>query len=131
MMRSIMEGKRLYALRGAVFCLNDPQDIELRVTQLYDSLILNNCLSEDDVVSITFSVTSDLTAKNPAAALRKSGRGGDLALFSVQESLADGGRSGVIRVLLHCYAKEGITLRHAYLNGAETLRPDRGGNGNQ
>ena len=120
-----MVGKRLYGLRGAVFCKNDPLDIQSRVSQLYDALMSENGLVEDEVVSLTFSVTPDLTAKNPAAALRASGRAKELALFSVQESAADDGRAGVIRVLIHCYAKEGATLRHAYLNGAEILRPDR------
>lgn len=122
-----MEAKRLYALRGAIFCRNEVQDIERRVVELYDALMEGNGLSEADVVSLIFSVTPDLTAKNPAAALRQSGRAGELALFSVQESLADGGSPGVIRVLLHCYADEGTAPRHAYLNGAEALRPDRGG----
>jgi chorismate mutase len=120
-----MNSKRLFGLRGAVCCANHPDDIELRVAQLYDALMVNNGLSEADVVSLIFSVTPDLTARNPAAALRKSGRGENLALFSVQESVADGGLPGVIRVLVHCYAAEGAKLRHAYLNGAEILRPDR------
>lgn len=123
-----MEGKRLFGLRGAVFCANEIDDIELRVSQLYDALVKDNGIVEDDIVSLVFSVTPDLTARNPAAALRKSGRGRDLALFSVQESAADGGRAGVIRALIHCYADAGAKLMHAYLNGAEILRPDRGAN---
>jgi chorismate mutase len=122
----MMEGKRLYGLRGAVRCENDAGDIELRVAQLFDALVAGNGIVEDDIVSLVFSVTPDLTARNPAAALRRSGRGRDLALFSVQESAADGGMPGVVRVLLHCYADVGSKLRHAYLNGAEALRPDRG-----
>jgi chorismate mutase len=122
-----METKRLFGLRGAVFCANDPRDIETRVAQLYDALVGDNGLEEDDIVSLIFSVTPDLTAVNPAAALRKGGRGQGLALFSVQESMAEGGRSGVIRVLLHCYAPLDAVLKHAYLNGAEVLRPDRAG----
>ena len=121
-----MEAKRLYGLRGAVCCINDPDDIGLRVAQLFDALVADNGIAEEDIVSLVFSVTPDLTSRNPAAALRKSGRGGDLALFSVQESAADGGLPGVIRVLLHCYVPSGATLKHAYLNGAEILRPDRG-----
>jgi len=122
-----MEGKRLYGLRGAVFCEDDPQDIERRVAELYDELIVGNGLAEADIVSLVFSVTPDLTSLNPAAALRRSGRGGELALFSLQESRADGGRPRTIRVLIHCYAPAGSPPRHAYLNGAEVLRPDRAG----
>lgn len=120
-----MEAKRPYGLRGAVFCENDAADIELRVAELYDALLNGNGLSENDIVSLTFSTTADLTALNPAAALRRSGRGGELALFSVQESAVDGGYPRVIRALAHCWAPEGCSMRHAYLNGAEILRPDR------
>ncbi len=120
-----MDSKRLYGLRGAVFCENDAADIELRVAQLYDELTTANALNDEDIVSFVFSVTPDLTALNPAAALRRSGRGGDLALFSVQESIADGGFPRVVRALVHCYAPIGAKLKHAYLNGAEALRPDR------
>lgn len=120
-----MMGKRLYGLRGAIFCSNDSADIERRAAELYDALVPANGLAEDDIVSLTFSVTADLRASNPAAALRRSGRGAALALFAVAEAESDGAFPGTLRVLIHCYAPEGKPPRHAYLNGAEALRPDR------
>ncbi|MDR2483621.1 MAG: chorismate mutase [Treponema sp.] len=118
-------GKRLYALRGATRCENGEVDICKRVAALYDALLERNRLAEGDIVSLIFSVTPDLDAKNPAAALRQSGRGADLALFAVQEAAARGGLERVIRVLLHCYLDEGSSPSHVYQNGAEVLRPDR------
>lgn len=120
-----MEMKRLYGLRGAIRCSNDAEDITLRVVELYDELLVRNGLAEEGVVSLVFSVTKDLTALNPAAALRRGGRAGDLALFSVAEPEVEGALSGVIRTLIHCYLSEGSSPRHVYLNGAEVLRPDR------
>lgn len=125
-----MNGKRLYGLRGAVGCLNDRADMALRVGELFDALIGGNGIDEADIVSVVFSVTPDLDAENPAAALRKSGRGGALALFCVAEPVSAGALPGLIRVLVHAYAPEGTKLRHPYLNGAEVLRPDRAA-GNQ
>jgi chorismate mutase len=122
-------GKRLYALRGAVRCENEEADICARVAALYDALLERNHLEEENIVSLIFSVTPGIDAKNPAAALRQSGRGEDLALFAVQEAAARGGMEGVIRALLHCYLDEGSVPCHVYQNGAEALRPDRTGGG--
>jgi chorismate mutase len=117
--------KRLFALRGAVRCLNEEEDIARQVVALYDELLSGNGLDEGDIVSLVFSVTPDINAENPAAALRASGRAADLALFAVQEAAVSGGLDRTIRVLVHAYLEEGSSLRHCYRNGAEVLRPDR------
>jgi chorismate mutase len=116
---------RLFALRGAVCVENDADDIRQKVAAVYDDLLEKNGLSEDAIVSLIFSVTADIDAKNPAAALRESGRGGELSLFSTQEPAIKGGLPRTIRLLLHCYMDETANPRHAYLAGAEVLRPDR------
>jgi chorismate mutase len=120
-----MTDKQVFALRGAARCLNDGEDITKQVAALYDELLAANNLAEKDIVSLIFSVTRDVDAKNPAAALRESGRGGDLALFALQEADIQGGPDRVIRVLLHCYLNSNAIPRHVYRNGAEILRPDR------
>jgi chorismate mutase len=120
-----MNGKRLYALRGAVRCLNEAEDISAQVAALYDELLAANGLAEEDIVSLIFSVTPGLDAVNPAAALRKSGRGGELALFCTQEPVVKGGLDRTIRALIHCYLRKDAVPRHVYRNGAEILRPDR------
>jgi chorismate mutase len=117
--------KRLFALRGATQCEDGEEDILRQVSALYDELLAQNGLCEGDIVSLIFSVTPDITALNPAAALRRAGRAADLALFAVQEAAVPGGLEKTVRVLLHCYMNEGAAARHVYRNGAETLRPDR------
>jgi chorismate mutase len=117
--------KRLFALRGATQCLNDGEDLTRRVAALYDGLLRENRLAEEDIVSLIFSVTADLDALNPAAALRRSGRARDLALFVTQEAQFPGMLERTVRVLLHCCLDEGTIPRHLYQNGAEVLRPDR------
>jgi chorismate mutase len=76
--------KQLKALRGATQCMNQEEDMVAQVSALYDELLLRNHLGEEDILSLLFSVTKDLDAKNPAAALRQSGRAADVALFAVQ-----------------------------------------------
>jgi chorismate mutase len=117
--------KRLYALRGAAQCLNQGEDIRRQAAALYDELLEGNQLGEDDIVSLIFSVTADLDAENPAAALRRSGRGAGLALFCVREPEAPNSLERCLRALVHCYLEEGSRPRHVYRNGAEVLRPDR------
>jgi chorismate mutase len=120
-----MNEKRLYALRGATRCLNDAEDIAVQVAAMYDELLAANSLAEGEIVSLMFSVTPDLDALNPASALRKTGRGGDLALFCTREPVVKGSLERTVRALIHCYLKAGSVPLHVYRNGAEVLRPDR------
>ncbi|MDR2478519.1 MAG: chorismate mutase [Treponema sp.] len=120
-----MNHQRLCALRGAVQCQNTAGDIEKQVAALYDELLERNSLPESGIVSLIFSVTGDLDAANPAAALRQSGRAGDLALFALREAESQGSLERTIRALVHCYLPAGAAPRHVYRNGAEVLRPDR------
>ena len=113
------------ALRGATQCLNEEADIILHVLALYDELLKQNNLRESDIISLTFSMTRDLDAKNPASVLRQSGRALDLVLFVVQEAEVKNSLERVIRMLVHCYLEENADLFHIYRNGAEVLRPDR------
>ena len=118
--------KKLYALRGAAQCENTEKDILGQIALMYDELLASNKLEEKDIVSVIFSMTRDLDAANPCAALRKSGRGGGaLALFSVQEPETRGSLERIVRVIIHCYLEEDAKVRHVYRNGAEILRPDR------
>jgi chorismate mutase len=120
-----VNNKKLIALRGACQAKNNADDIIAQVCALYDELLGQNNLPEDDIVSIVFSLTPDLDEKNPAAALRQGGKAANLALFAVQEAVVKGGLERCIRILIHAYTDEGKTLHHVYRNGAEILRPDR------
>ena len=117
--------KTLFALRGAVQCENDPEDISTQVSLMYDELLAKNRLAETDIVSLIFTVTKDLNALNPATALRRTGRGGGLALLVAQEADMPGILDRTVRVLVHCYLEEGAKPRFVFRNGAEVLRPDR------
>jgi chorismate mutase len=117
--------KKLYALRGAFRCRNDREDIMAQTAAMYDALLEKNHIDEGDIVSLQFSVTPDLDALNPCAALRHSGRGASLALFAQVEPVFKESLDRMIRALLYCYAEEGAAPVHVYRNGAEVLRPDR------
>jgi len=117
--------KRLYALRGACQCENTQDDMCRQISLMYDELLETNNLAECDIVSVIFSVTGDLDAVNPSSALRKSGRAGELSLFSALEPECKNSLERTVRVIIHCYLDEVVNVNHVYRNGAEVLRPDR------
>jgi len=119
--------KEIKALRGAVCSSNDKAEIAERVAELFDKLLESNELAEKDLISLFFSVTPDLDAINPAAALRQSGRAGELAMMVFQEAAAGSNPPGIIRVLIHCQLDSGRPVKHIYIRGAEILRPDWAG----
>ena len=114
--------KKIVGIRGATQCLNEEGDIVKQVSALYEAILKSNDLEEHDIISIIFSVTGDLNAKNPATALRSTGRAQQAPLFAVQEAAIKGSLERVIRILIHCYVDEKACVVHVYRNGAETLR---------
>lgn len=119
--------KRLCGIRGAVFAENSVDSCVRAVDELFSRLFMENPLAIEDIVSIQFTVTQDITAINPAAALRKSSHGADIdmcALFCSQEPVTDGSSQKTIRALVTAYMSEGRAPAHVYANGAEILRPD-------
>ena len=117
-----MQTKRLYAVRGAVCTQDTVEDIIQNTKLLYQTLIEKNHLSEQDIVSIQFTTTPDLTVLNPASALRKAGFASDVPLFCSCEPVFKGSLERVIRVLITAYSD--CKMESAYLNGAQVLRPD-------
>ena len=114
--------KRLYAARGAVCCENTIESIENRIPELYREILSLNSISENDIVSLVFSVTNDLNVLNPATALRRAGLASQVPLFACAEPFIQGSLSCVIRILLTYYGP--VYPTHVYMHGAEVLRPD-------
>ncbi len=119
--------KKLIAVRGAVCSENTKEEITKNVCTLFNQIISLNSLSADDIVSVQFTLTKEITVLNPATALRLGETVIDtkeLALFCSQEAYIEGGMKNVIRLLVTTYAPENIEKHNVYLNGAEKLRPD-------
>lgn len=117
-----MNNIRLYALRGAVCTEDSPEAIELAIKTLFQQLYSKNTIKDENLVSIQFTITSDLQSLNPATALRKAGFASQVPLFCSQEPEIKGMLKKVIRVLITGYFdSKPIPI---YINGAEVLRPD-------
>jgi chorismate mutase len=116
---------RLLALRGAITCDdNTKAEIEAKTQRMIKELLARNELDHDQLVSIIFTATDDLTAEFPASAARNLGLG-DVPLLCARELGIDRGMARCIRVLVHCYTdRPRDELHHVYLDGARALRDD-------
>lgn len=121
------QNNRLAAFRGAVCVENSAESITENVCLMCRKLFSENNIKAEDIVSLQFTITDDITVLNPATALRKGNPGLDVSavpLFCSQEAKIDGGMKQVIRALLTAYVEEGQERHNVYLNGAENLRKD-------
>lgn len=98
---------RLWGLRGATTLDSDSRDqIIERTQELVSELLSKNSIEPDDIVSIMFTATPDITAEFPAAAAREMGLQG-AALICAQEidAQSDIALKLCIRILMHVYAE--------------------------
>ncbi|MDC7225850.1 MAG: chorismate mutase [Spirochaetales bacterium] len=114
------------AIRGAVqFKSDDKEIIKERVQFLLSRIMSENELDEENIISVFFSITSDLRSINPAAALRAGGGFSETPLFCAQEPDTEGAMPRAVRVMITCeLEREKKDLVHIYIDGAEKLRPD-------
>jgi chorismate mutase len=114
------------ALRGATSVdADDPTLIALRSCELIDSMVKLNGLERDQIISILFTATTDLTSAFPATAVRKGGYD-DVPLICAQEIPVPGSLPRCIRVMMHVTTsmpRHGLT--HVYLHDAVGLRDDQ------
>ena len=113
------------AIRGAVQVdANERAAILDGTTDLVTEVMTRNGLVPDDVISVVFTTTPDLTAEFPALAARKIGFH-DVPLLCASEIAVPGAMPRVVRLLMHVEtAKPRSELEHVYLRGAVALRLD-------
>lgn len=113
------------ALRGATTVASDcKEQVDQRVQALIREVLDRNGVDKDDIISIVFTATEDLTSMFPASAARAAGLG-DVPLLCARELSIEGGTPLCIRLLMHISTeKSRAELRHVYLEGAQGLRDD-------
>lgn len=113
------------AIRGAATAAaNTKEDIFNASEELVQRMISENEVPHEDIADILFTVTPDLTAAFPAAAVRRMGIT-DIPLLDMAAPDIDGALKMCIRVMMHINTdKPNTQLHHIYLGGAEILRPD-------
>jgi chorismate mutase len=113
------------ALRGATQVQADDRDEILdAVAELMAALLKRNEIGTDDLISVIFTATPDLTAEFPAYAARRAGITDVPFLCAVEIDVAHA-MPRVLRVLAHVETQVARgDLRHVYLRGAAALRTD-------
>jgi chorismate mutase len=113
------------AIRGAVqIDADDREAILAAVTELVSEVMDRNRLTTDEVISVIFTSTPDLTAEFPALAARKLGFH-DVPLICASEIDVPGALPRVVRLMAHVETdRPRHEIQHVYLRGAAALRVD-------
>ena len=113
------------AIRGAIQVDADTrEDVLEGSAELVKAVLERNRLSADDIISILFTATPDLTAEFPAYAARLLGLT-DVPLMCAAEIAVPGAMPRVLRLLAHVETElDRADVRHVYLRGAAALRTD-------
>jgi chorismate mutase len=112
-------------LRGATTVDADTvEQVTERSQELMRRLMERNDLVEDDIISIIFTATGDVTSIFPATAIREIGFGA-VPLLCAAEIAVPGAMPLCVRVLLHVQTtRSRDEIHHVYLHGAQGLRDD-------
>ncbi|MEV4799012.1 chorismate mutase [Nonomuraea sp. NPDC049421] len=113
------------AIRGAIQVdANDRDAVISGTTELVSTIMERNDLTPDDVISVLFTATPDLTAEFPALAARKLGFH-DVPLICCTEIDVPGALPRVVRLMAHIETdRPRSEMQHVYLRGAVALRQD-------
>ena len=113
------------AVRGAIQVDEDEREQVLdATTELIRAVLERNGLTQEDLVSIVFTATPDLTSEFPAYAARQLGFV-DVPLMCATEIAVAGAMPRVVRLLAHVETdRPRADVHHVYLRGAAALRRD-------
>ena len=113
------------AIRGAIqVAANERDDVLEGASELVREVLQHNHIQPDDLISILFTATPDLTADFPAYAARQLGLT-DVPLMCACEIAVPGAMPRVLRLLAHVETDlPRAEIRHVYLRGAAKLRSD-------
>lgn len=113
------------AVRGAIQVDSNARETILDgTTKLIQEVLERNDLTRDDLISVIFTATPDLTAEFPAYAARQLGFT-DVPLICATEIDVPGAMPRVLRLMAHVETpRSRDEIHHVYLGGAAGLRRD-------
>ena len=117
---------KLTAIRGAITSDGDTDlYIKSAVIELVNEFISLNDLTKENIISITFTVTKDLTACFPASIARRHFNFDSIAFLDCQQMFVPNDINYCIRMMALVNLKSDQQPVHPYLKGSSKLRPDR------
>lgn len=113
-------------VRGATTVDSTDRESVLRATRELIALIVRvNGIESEDIASVWFTTTTDITSVFPAMAARQLGWL-DVPLMCGHEMTVDGALAKCVRILLHWNTETPQKeIQHVYLRDARALRPDK------
>ena len=117
---------KLTAIRGATTSKGDKDSfVKDAVIELIEELITLNNLKQENIISITFTVTKDINCCFPASIARKHFNFNNVAFLDCQQMYVPNDIKFCIRLLALVYLEPEKQAVHPYLNESSNLRPDR------
>jgi len=115
----------MYAVRGAISVEeNTVENISAATKEIMQSLMQDNQLEEEDLISIITTTTDDLDKVYPGKALREIGYN-LTPILCMQEMKVENSSQRMIRLLVHVDGnRDKRKVKHQYLKKAKKLRPD-------
>lgn len=113
-------------IRGAItVAADEPEAILTATRQLLRAILEENEISDfEEIVSVIFTTTPDLTSTFPAEAARALGMR-HVPLLCAAEIAVPGAMPRCVRVLMHVETpRNPREIAHVYLGEARRLRPD-------
>jgi chorismate mutase len=116
----------ILAIRGATTVeSNTKEEILKETSNLMQTIIKENNLDTDDMISMCFTMTNDLDAVYPAVAVRDILNITDIPMLNYEEKYIQGSLRKCIRVMIYINStKTKKDVKHIYLNKAKELRKD-------
>ena len=126
MSESKISNIKLTAIRGATTSDGDSTNyITSAVVELIEEFISLNELKKENIISITFTVTKDLTACFPASIARRHFNFDSIAFLDCQQMFVPNDINYGIRMMAIVNLDSERKPIHPYLKGSTKLRPDR------
>jgi chorismate mutase len=108
--------------RGATIIKENSESAILKgAEELFTAFVEKNRLKEDEIVSVIFTSTRDITKAFPSKAVRELGYT-DTALLDMEQKFVETDLPLCIRMLV--FAETDRPLAPVYLHGAKALRKD-------
>lgn len=113
------------AIRGATTCEeNSKEEITSATQDLVSEMMKRNGVAQNQIISVLFTATADLTQEFPATAARGLGLD-DVPLMCAQELSIDGSMPRCIRIMMHVeIGKQRSEIQHVFMGRAQSLRKD-------
>lgn len=114
------------AIRGATTVTsNNKQEILDESAKLIQTIIIENLLDVENIISMCFTMTSDLDKVYPSVAVREILNICEVPMLNFEEKYIEGSLRMCIRVMMYVNTeKTKKDIRHIYLNSAKDLRTD-------